>query len=436
MITHKAATILGEIPADWSAIRLDSALSTAMAGDWGEDVGEVFVPVLRSTNFTNSGSLRLDDVAQRAFSKEQGARFDIRAGDILLERSGGGPTQPVGRVAMVDEDLVGYGFSNFVQLLRVDSAEMEPGFIAWCLFSLHQRGIIERLQHQTTQMRNLDLRDYLRLMLPKPPRGEQQRIEAALRAVDQAIRQSEDELRACRSTRSALVQQLFERPAADGARSRETRIGVLPASWEVVPLKELLAEPPSAGTSPAETHADPPGTPTLNVACIRDGVCTTDAQTYIEVPDRVLERYRVRRGDFFVVRGNGNSELVATGGMLADDPSALTIYSDLLIRLRFSVATEPGFIPWLWTSKSFVRRLQSKAKTGSGLWKIGQRDIKHHLVPMPPIVEQRAIVTALEAVGATAAAIRARTTELERFRRALLQNLLAGRVRLPEAEAA
>jgi type I restriction enzyme M protein len=155
---------------------------------------------------------------------------------------------------------------------------------------------------------------------------------------------------------------------------RETKIGMLPASWDVQPLRALLAEPPLAGTSPSDTRADPPGVPTLNVACIRDGRCTTDKQTYIDVGEDTVGRYRVRCGDFFVVRGNGNVDLVAAGGLLVDEPVEATIYSDLLIRLRFNSETEPGFVPWLWTSKAFVQRLQAKAKTGSGLWKIGQRD--------------------------------------------------------------
>ena len=67
------------------------------------------------------------------------------------------------------KDLDGFGFSNFVQLIRVDPGKMNPEFVGWCLYRLHQSGIVERLQHQTTQMRNLDFQDYLRVRLPRPP---------------------------------------------------------------------------------------------------------------------------------------------------------------------------------------------------------------------------------------------------------------------------
>src|SRR5207302_5638891 len=130
---------------------LHACLKFSWAGDWGDETGEVELRVLRSTNFTDSRRLDLNDVASRYFSISQAERFKLRAGDILVERSGGGPTQPVGRVVVLDDDLPGFGVSNFVQLVRVDGQIIDPDYVGWCLYRLHQSGVIERLQHQTTQ---------------------------------------------------------------------------------------------------------------------------------------------------------------------------------------------------------------------------------------------------------------------------------------------
>jgi restriction endonuclease S subunit len=53
-------------------------------------------------------------------------------------------------------------------------------------------------------------------------------------------------------------------------------------------------------------------------------------------------------------------------------------------------------------------------------------------VPVPPKDEQRSMVRALDSVESAATAIRGRATELKRFRRAFLRNLLTGRIRLSE----
>ena len=189
MLTHRFDTILGDIAAEWEVTRLRDVLirSESNSGDWGEDADEVALSVLRSTNFTNDGHLDLSDIAVRCFAAEKAEQLALRRNDILLERSGGGPDQPVGRVVFVDRDLPGFGFGNFIHRLRPDENEISPRYLRWVLHEIHRSGVVERLQYQTTQMRNLDFRDYIRLILPLPPREEQGRIAEAIDRCDQVV---------------------------------------------------------------------------------------------------------------------------------------------------------------------------------------------------------------------------------------------------------
>jgi type I restriction enzyme S subunit len=184
MIRHQYRTILGPIPDDWAEKQVRSLLSAQIPGDWGDDAGAVPLGILRSTNFTDSGNLDRTDVARRWFSAANADRIQVRSNDILLERSGGGPDRPVGRVVQIPEELPTTGFANFVQCLRPDQSKVEPQFLLWTLFQLHRSGEATKVQHQTTQMRNLDLRDYLRLQLPFPERREQVLIGETLAAAD------------------------------------------------------------------------------------------------------------------------------------------------------------------------------------------------------------------------------------------------------------
>ena len=76
------------------------------------------------------------------------------------------------------------------------SRKIDPEFLGWMLLELNRSGVRERLQYQTTQMRNLDFRDYLRVYLPKPKAEEQQVIVCALRTVNEAITAAETKLTA------------------------------------------------------------------------------------------------------------------------------------------------------------------------------------------------------------------------------------------------
>jgi type I restriction enzyme, S subunit len=189
VLTHKHASILGPIPEKWSTIPLRGAIirEDSIAGDWGDDSGPVALNVLRSTNFTNDGHFDLSDVAVRYFSTPKAEQLNLKTSDVLLERSGGGPEQPVGRILIAQEDMPGFGFGNFIQRLRPNVEVIIPSYLRWVLHEIHRSGVIERVQYQTTQMRNLDFRDYQRLILPLPPRDEQQKIAALIDRCDNLI---------------------------------------------------------------------------------------------------------------------------------------------------------------------------------------------------------------------------------------------------------
>ena len=89
-------------------------------GLWkGKQPPFVKIPVLRNTNFRNDGALDFSNVAKIEVEKRQLDSRRLEKGDILLERSGGGPIQPVGRVAFFDRSDL-FGFSNFVTRIRVE----------------------------------------------------------------------------------------------------------------------------------------------------------------------------------------------------------------------------------------------------------------------------------------------------------------------------
>lgn len=434
MIIHPHRSILGPIPDDWDTIQLRSCLAVSAAGDWGNEHGEVTLSVLRSTNFTDSIELDLRDIALRGFSQNDADKLTLRRGDILVERSGGGPAQPVGRIVVLDRDLPSSAFSNFVQLLRVDKAVMNPDYVAWCLYRLHACGIIERLQHQTTQMRNLDLRDYVRVYLPRPRPEEQQSIVNSIRLLGDSIRAAQAELEKAQRLKTALLQQLFTKGLPGRHRRfKQTKVGEIPEEWTTRTIRSVLAEPPFSGVSP-ESRPDPPGTPILNVSCVKSGRCDPGALTYVDVDRVTIDECQARKGDFFVLRGNGNREYVATGGLLEVQPPRDCIFSDKLIRLRFNLEmVVDGFVPLMWQSYRFLRRLQSKAESGSGLWMMSKRDIQKELFAYPKMDEQQQIVAILRSAQLAIDASNSKAVALERLKRSLLQNLLTGCIRLGES---
>lgn len=72
-------------------------------GLWkGEKPPFVNVGVIRNTNFTKDGTLDDSDIAYLDVEAKQFEKRRLQLGDVILEKSGGGPKQPVGRCCAGD----------------------------------------------------------------------------------------------------------------------------------------------------------------------------------------------------------------------------------------------------------------------------------------------------------------------------------------------
>ena len=167
-------------------VRLRSLLQSWDAGSWGEpatDDSGVFV--LRSTNFKEGGQLSFENQAVLAIDEKTLAKKRLNPGDILLERSGGGPLQPVGRVAGFwgREPQEKFICGNFISRLVPKKESTDSLYLMYALLYLHVSGETEKFQTATTGIRNLQMRQYLEseLLMPLEVK-KQRRIAARLKA--------------------------------------------------------------------------------------------------------------------------------------------------------------------------------------------------------------------------------------------------------------
>ena len=160
-----------------------------IAGLWkGERAPLKPAKVLRATNFGGDGLLDFDDVVELEVEERHFAERQLAQGDIVVERSGGGPRQPVGRVALfVPPDDRPYFSSNFTTTLRVrDRDTFDPDYVALYLHALYLGGATETLQRATTGIRNLDWHEYLRLEVPVLPLDAQKGLVQLIGGVRKA----------------------------------------------------------------------------------------------------------------------------------------------------------------------------------------------------------------------------------------------------------
>ena len=88
-----------ELPESWAVKQIKETMDLE-SGVWGKE-DESGYPVLRSTNFTESGYIDFEEVTYRDIPDRKIDDKKLKKGDVLLEISGGGPKQPVGRVVFL-----------------------------------------------------------------------------------------------------------------------------------------------------------------------------------------------------------------------------------------------------------------------------------------------------------------------------------------------
>jgi hypothetical protein len=123
------------LPDTWELNTLESLLAVSIGGIWGVESGlsEVNVDVVRVTELKAHGFIEPSTAAKRSITRKQFQSRALEVGDLLLEKSGGGPNTPVGRVGYVlsiDKPMV---CSNFMQLMRPDAKKVFPKYLHFFL---------------------------------------------------------------------------------------------------------------------------------------------------------------------------------------------------------------------------------------------------------------------------------------------------------------
>ena len=164
--------------------------------DCGEFIGGLWkgkkepfikVRVIRNTNFSMKGNLKLDsEYPELEVEVGQFEKRKLEYGDIIIEKSGGSNTQAVGRVVIFDfktKEL--YSFSNFTNRLRVKNQTINPFYLHLVLNYIYQQGVTFTIQSGMSGLRNLDMNAYKNLKIPLPPLEIQKQIVSECEKVEE-----------------------------------------------------------------------------------------------------------------------------------------------------------------------------------------------------------------------------------------------------------
>jgi len=370
--------------------------------------------VIRNTNFTADGTIDLSDVAVLEVEARQLARRRLQKGDIIIEKSGGGPKQPVGRVVLFDIDDGVYSFSNFTSAIRVkDQRQLDPRYLHRVLYWWYVDGRTEPLQRRSTGIRNLDFSAYQRLKIPLPPLEEQNRIVAVL---DQAFA-ALDRARALAEANLADAEELF-----DGWLTAVFHDH--PAEWSTRKLRDLCHQITVGHVGPMADRYASAGTPFLRSQNVRPfRIDLSDVKFIDDAFRSELKKSELRPGDVAIVR----TGYPGTAAVIPDD-LPLANCADLVIA-RPKDEVHPEFLA-MFLNSSFGKRMVADKSVGAAQKHFNVGAAKEVDFAFPEQGEQRAIVSQMKTMRGYSMRLRdrcrAKIDEFQGLRQALLRQAFAG----------
>jgi len=425
---------LGKVGNGFSTFKLKDALVKNDAGDWGSEPDNNAIGVIRSTNFSNDGKLDLSDVAYRTLKPNKRIEKLLYAGDILIERSGGSDSQPVGRVGLITNDIAktDWAFANFIQRISLDT-EIEPTYLFYCLQQMYEMGITASMQYQTTGIRNLDWKLYTKTILPKPPKPEQTAIATILSKVDEAIAATQNSIKAAEKLKKALMQNLFTgKLKPDGSwRSEDEfyedeKFGKVPKGWEVKKLKDVFFV--NQNSLPSQTDGN------FTFRYITIEAVQTENIDFESCPEYAFKdspgraRRIINDNDILISGVRPNLKAFAIY-QKPNDENWICSTGFYVLSAKDDESHKYHFYQIL--SEIGEKQLHSYV-AGSNYPAIGDRDLKLLKLLRPPYDEQCLIEEKISSISIENSKKQTKIQTLQRLKKSLMQSLLTGKVRLPQ----
>lgn len=422
---------IGKVYNGFSTFQLKSVLIKNDAGDWGSEPDENAVGIIRSTNFNNNGKLDLSDIAYRTLLPQKFEEKRLSPSDILIERSGGSDTQPVGRVGYISDEMAedNLAFANFIQRISLDET-VDAKFVYYCLQQMYEMGITASMQFQTTGIRNLDWKFYLKTNLPKPTKEEQTAIAIILSKVDEAIASVQNSIAAAERLKKSLVQNLLTgKMKPDGTfRTPEEffideKFGKVPVGWEVKRVADV-SDDVQYGLNLASSETG--NIPMLRMNNIVNGEMTDTPLVYVSLESQLLQQYELEEGDILFNRTN-SMDLVGKVGIFK--LAGKYVFASYLIRIKVSKENNPYYVNMALNSHPIQCSLRSKATPAVSQANINSKSLRHTNILVPKDKqEQDSIVAKIDSIDHILLKEQDKTKKLERLKKSLMQNLLTGKV--------
>lgn len=242
---------IGEHPKHWKLFRIGQRVESLVGGEWGSDPDATVsndhkeIAVLRVSNFQDI-YLNYDDITIRSVKTTKIPARIINSKCLLIEKSGGGEKQLVGRVVEAKNLPFDAITSNFIARIEFD-CKVNTHFMNYVFHDLYSSDLNFPFIQQTTGIQNINTTYYLNIKVPFPPKPEQTAItdylDNACTDIDRVVKIKQKQIENLQQQLKSIIHQTITKglnPEVELKDSGIEWIGKMPKHWKIDRLKDLV----------------------------------------------------------------------------------------------------------------------------------------------------------------------------------------------------
>ncbi|MDF2448082.1 MAG: restriction endonuclease subunit [Bacteroidota bacterium] len=334
--------------------RIVDLITHKMSGEWGleANTGEG-VKVIRTANFTNLGVINFENLVYRKIDANKVRQKKLLKGDIIIEKSGGSPNQPVGRVVFFDlETEDEYLCNNFTTVLRPDKIKIYPKYLFFQLFIAHIQGKTLKFQNKTTGIINLKLDNYLKEKIFIPPYDDQIRIAQTLSKIEVLIEKRKESLLLL----NEFVKSVFLKMFGDPVKNEK--------EWDTIKLNEVVLRLDTGKSIQSVSKESAGDFKVLKTSAVSWGSFNKDESKWLPKGYVPPNSHLVKKGDILLSRMN-TTELVGASTYVFDDVKNLALPDRIWKFILSEEKQIDSLFLWYCINWSSFRRTISEISSGT-----------------------------------------------------------------------
>jgi len=276
---------------------------------------------------------------------------------------------------------------------------------------------------------SIRLEEIKTLPIPLPPLEEQRRIAGVLRLVDKVAEETKRIINIYEKAKKFALKHLLTKGIGH-TRFKQTEIGELPEEWEVVRADEdfeiTIGKTPSRNQSRYWDKNNETDNLWATIEDLKEQFVTTTKERVSDEGVRAAHMRRVPAGTVLVSFKLTIGRVAIAGRPLYFNEAIAAFLPKPNCRFDRDFLFYTLHLLPLWAEQ---QNLIDQAVKGATL---NKKKLQRLLLPLPPLEEQKQIAEMLNTIDAAIENERRYLGILEKCKRWLLDNLLTGKVRLPQ----